>query len=417
MLSQERWMDIKELHAAGLSIRAIARQTGHSRNTVSRVLSERAPSPYSAPARPSRLDPFKAYIKSRYEAYGLSCVRLLEDIRPMGYDGSIDILRRYVHGLAAQQHASARATVRFETPPGAQGQVDWASCGKLQTGENVYAFVMVLGFSRMSYIEFTTSMNLPTLLRCHMKAFEYLGGIPSAILYDNMKQVRLGPARLNPQFVDFAGHYGFTVKTHKPYRPRTKGKVERLVDYVKDNFLAGREFADLADINAQGHSWLRQTANVRVHATTNRKPVDLLEEEQERLIPTHTVTAYQICEQLPRKVATEGFVRAFGSRYSVPPAYIERDVIVCAFEHKVVVHCVRDAAANALGPVIAEHDRATSAGQFVADKSHIAQLWKATMAHESVSVRAGIALQWRRDDRASAVQVRALSVYEEVAAP
>src|SRR5699024_9374727 len=111
-------------------------------------------------------------------------------------------------------------------------------------GKKIYAFVMVLGFSRMLYVEFTHSMDLPTLILCHQHAFAYFGGIVGNILYDNMAQVRLpGTGEFHPLFADFAAHYGFAVKTHQVRRPRTKGKVERMVDYLKDNFLNGRSFA------------------------------------------------------------------------------------------------------------------------------------------------------------------------------
>jgi transposase len=408
-------MDIKELQRMGLSQRAIARQTGHSRNTVARILSQATPAPFSTPARASHLDPYKAYIKKQYEQYQLSSVRLLAEIRPMGYSGSIDIVRRYVQTLAMQQRACARATVRYETPPGAQAQVDWASCGRLPDGRSVYAFVFVLGFSRADYVEFTISMSLPTLLGCHMNAFEYFGGIPHSILYDNMKQVRLGPARLSPQLVDFAGHYGFTVKTHQPYRPRTKGKVERLVDYVKDNFLAGRIFEDLADMNAQARHWLDHTANVRIHGVTGRRPVDLLAEERAALTPVRAISPYQIGEQLERKVDAEGFVHAYGSRYSVPPSYIERQVLVSAFDQRIVVRQLQTGGKGGL--IIAEHDRASTSGQCVADKEHIAQLWKATLERSRPQAKGDPALrEWRATGWDAPVDSAPLSSYEEVGA-
>lgn len=122
-----------------------------------------------------------------------------------------------------------RATVRFETLPGEQAQVDWAECGYYldETGERrkVYAFVMILGFSRMLYVEFTTSMQLPELIGCHERAFDYFGGFPRQILYDNMKQVRLSPGEWNPLMQDFWQHYGIVPKTCRPYRPRTKGNA------------------------------------------------------------------------------------------------------------------------------------------------------------------------------------------------
>ena len=112
-------------------------------------------------------------------------------------------------------------------------------------------------------------MRLESLIRCHQNAFAYFGGWPAKILYDNMRQVIVRPGLVNPRFRDFADHHGFEPKAHRPYRPRTKGKVERMVSYVKDNFLAGRSFDSLEALNTQGRNWLDTTArNVRIHATT-----------------------------------------------------------------------------------------------------------------------------------------------------
>jgi len=249
-------MDIRTLHKEGHSIKEIARQTGRSRNTVRRVLREAGPTGFRKPARPSCLDDFKPYLQTRFASCGLSAVRLLPEIRAMGYTGSVATLRRFLHHLRPEQERLRKLTVRFETPPGKQAQADWAYCGRFAdaTGQTIplYAFVMVLSFSRMLYVEFTTSMHLSTLIRCHLEAFAFFGGWTQEILYDNMKQVRISPQELNPLFLDFAQHYGLAVKTHRIRRPRTKGKVERAVQYLKDGFLNGRVFADLADLNAQG---------------------------------------------------------------------------------------------------------------------------------------------------------------------
>jgi transposase len=153
MLTVEEWMDVKMLAQEGHSARAIARMTGYSRNTVAKLLQQTAPQPFQKPPRASKLDPFKPYLQRRCARYPLSAVRLLEEIRPMGFDGSLCILQRFLATLRSQQRAQAKATVRFETPPGHQAQVDWAHCGSLREpgGQHVklYLFVMVLGFSRM----------------------------------------------------------------------------------------------------------------------------------------------------------------------------------------------------------------------------------------------------------------------------
>ena len=225
-------MDIKSLHKEGHSIKAIARQTGRSRNTVRRVLREPGPTGFHQPQRHSRLDAFKTYLRQRWEACGLSAVRLLPEIQAMGYTGSVVTLRRFLQTLKPERERLRKLTVRFETPPGKQAQADWAYCGRFPDPSGhifpVYLFVMVLSFSRMLYIEFTSSMKLPALIGCHLKAFDFFAGWPLEILYDNMKQVRLSPTELNPVFLDFARHYGFAVTrpiASAALAPRAKSSV------------------------------------------------------------------------------------------------------------------------------------------------------------------------------------------------
>jgi len=296
MIKVDQLMDIKHLHREGHSIRDIARRTGHSRNTVRKVLRGEHDLKFKTPTRSSKLDPYKDYLQRRYQEHGLSAVRLIEEIRPMGYEGSIVTVRRYLRTLKTEQHRRGRLTVRFETPPGKQAQADWSYCGRFPGPEGrdvpVYLFIMVLAFSRMMFIRFTTSMKMGPLIECHQRAFEFFRGVPSQILYDNMKQVRIAPGKLNEQLVDFANHYGFVIKTHKAYRPRTKGKVERPVDYVKDNFLRGREFIGIDDLNSRGMHWLEHTANVRIHGTTKRRPADLFDQEKPTLMPITDVAPY-----------------------------------------------------------------------------------------------------------------------------
>lgn len=374
MLQLEEWMDIKLLQKEGHSIKAIARQTGHSRNTVRRILRSKEPQAFQVPEHSSCLDDFKPYLRQRWESTGLSAVRLLDEIRPMGYTASIATLRRYLHTLRPEQERLRKVTVRFETPPGKQAQADWAYCGRFATptGQQipVYAFVMVLGFSRMLFVDFTASMDTTTLMRCHQNAFAFFGGWPQEILYDNMKQVRLNRDTLNPVFVDFASHYGFAVKTHRIRRPRTKGKVERMVHYVKDAFLNGRSFSDAIDLNAQAQHWLAHTANVRLHATTGQRPMDLL--AQESLTPLASIAPYAIAELVPRKAGFDGFVRFGRSRYSLPPDYAGQSVLIGPQDRRIVIK-VHDM-------IVAEHDPSPQPGAIIADPAHVAALWKLSLA-------------------------------------
>ena len=255
--------------------------------------------------------------------------------------------------------------MRFESPPGKQAQADWAYCGRFTDPDGkpypVYAFVIVLGFSRMLYVEFTRSMHVSELIRCHKNAFAFFGGWPQEILYDNMKQVRLNVETLQPQFADFARHYNIAIKTHRVRRPRTKGKVERMVHYVKDAFLNGLSFHGLDDLNTQARHWLAHTANVRLHATTNERPVDLW--PREGLSALASVAPYPVLDLLPRKAGFDGFVRFQGSRYSLPPEHAGKPVLIGHSEHRVVIR-VADM-------IVAEHAPATRSGSCIADPTHL----------------------------------------------
>lgn len=220
----------------------------------------------------------------------------------------------------------------------------------------------------MLFVRCVFSIKLASLVDCHHHAFAELGSWPREILCDNRKQVRIGPGRWNEEFLDFARHYGLTPRTHRPYRPRTKGKVERVVEYVRDGFLLGRTFIDLEDLNAQVWAWLAGTANVRAHATTGLRPVDLL--PREALTPLATVPAYQFLDPVRRTVNFKLMVHFRGSRYSVPPDYAGQTVEVVATGGQIVVR-VGDT-------VVAEHQEAARAGQYVVAREHLEELWKVT---------------------------------------
>lgn len=404
MLRLEVYMLVQDLHRQGHSIRHIARLTGLARNSVRSILRTHSPTPPAYSPRGSCLDEFKPYLTQRYQATGLSAVRLLAEVQPMGYSGSVDVLRRFLRHLDAPQRALRSATVRFETPPGEQAQADWAFCGRFQNAagqmKKVYAFVIVLSYSRYLYLEFTTDMSLPTLLTCHQNAFAYFGGWPRTILYDNMKQVRLNPwGDWTPLCLDFLHYYGINPRTHQPGRPRTKGKIERQVHYVKDNFLLGREFADLPDLRAQGRHWLDQTANIRLHATTQACPLDLW--AQEGLTPYASLPPYPLTTRHARVVNRESFVQVARSRYSVPPQYVGQEVVVALGEQQVVIR--KD------DLIIATHPVAPRPGACLSDPAHIAALWRLTLTQTPAPALAP--LLWQET-----VDTRPLTVYEEVAA-
>jgi transposase len=404
MLNPDQHMDIKLLSRQGHSIRAIARMTGYSRNTVRKVLAAKGAPVFKPGKRASKLDPYKDYLQKRIQECNLSGVRLLEEIRGMGYAGGATVLKDYLRQIRPRR--SPKLVVRYETPPGEQSQCDWGHCGRYRdsTGRltSVYAFILILGYSRFMFVTFTTRMHLKTLIGCHQKAFDYCGGWTRSILYDNMKQVRTGPRELNPAFVDFADHYGFVARTHRPYRPQTKGKVERMVYYVKDNFLNGRAFADLDDLNVQARVWLEQTANGRIHQTTGQRPRDLL--KGEKLIPSGSIPHYHWVEREPRVVTSEARVLYQRCHYSVPAIAVGQNVFVEDHGQRIAIR---------MGDtIIAEHPRAERPGQSVVLEEHTREHWNLVMAE---AAQRRIASPTWSIGSAPAVQSRSLSVYEEVA--
>jgi len=292
-------MTIKILHKQGYSKRAIAKQLGISRNTVTKHLSQDVdePSYQSRPDVEHKLAPYKTYIKERIESalpIRLSAVVILREIKEQGYKGGITRLREHLVQLRGSQLVAD--VVRFETAPGKQMQVDW---GQMRGGKNpIHAFVAVLGYIRALFVHYTDNMRYETLEQCHRLAFDYFQGIPTDVWYDNMKTVVLernaygaGQHRFHAGFYQFAKDMGFSPKLCKPYRPQTKGKVERMVRYVRDNFYAPLSTKlssaglkmDVDTANINGMQWLNDIANVRVHDTTKEQPMARLIEERKVL--------------------------------------------------------------------------------------------------------------------------------------
>ena len=301
MISQEEFTVIHTLKAQGYSIRAIARMTGLDRRTVSKRLKQSERKPYAKRDYASKLDRFKPYIQKRLEGAlpdRIPSTVILEEIVLRGYDGKLRILQEFM-GKWYAEHGFGKSdepVVRFETEPGYQAQVDWTV---IRGGKSpIYAFVMLLSYSRAPFVYFTDNMRQDTWQRCHEKAFVYFGGVPATILYDNLKSVVIkrdkygkGVHGFNDAFLDFSKGW-FEPRLCRPYRAQTKGKVERFNRYLKENFyvplkasLKGSGVTITSDLlNLHIFGWIAKT-NERVHATTKAKPADRLQEERKRLQP------------------------------------------------------------------------------------------------------------------------------------
>lgn len=337
------WMEIRNERKKGLSYTEIAKRHHIDPRTAKKYAQSDTKPVYTLTApKASKLDPYKHYIDMWLQEAPYSAVRIHEKLIEQGCDCKYTIVRQYV--AAKKADLSQKATVRFETTPGLQGQVDWGFFENYKVLENgeykkLYCFLMVLGYSRMRYIEFVTDMSTTTLIKCHINAFRYFGGYPEEILYDNMKQVvikrmmKQSESELNKQFEDFAGFYGYKPVLCRPYRGQTKGKVERTVRYVRENFMVGIQYHSLADLNSQAHAWCNKI-NAKVHGTTNERPIDRL--PAEKLMP---LTREYILDKINlRRVEKDCLISYAGSKYSVPAEYVGRDVTVIVLDHMLAAY-------------------------------------------------------------------------------
>jgi len=322
---------MRQLLREGVPIARIARRLGVSRQTVYNwIAAENAG--VEEPRRrrrASKLDPYRAYVESRLERFDLPATVLLQELRKRGYTGGITILRQLVASIK-RRHV-ARIVDRFETEPGRQAQVDFASCGTIShhgARRKLSLVTVVLGHSRVIWGRFTVGQTQQVLMECLEETFRELGGVPRELLFDNLKAVvatprsRELPAVIQPSFARFAEHWGFEPVPCPPYWPRAKGKVERAIQYVKRSFLEGRSFTDLEDLNAQLRTWLATVANVRIHATTGERPVDRLEADRAAMLPVGDTPAYPSATVERRLADHDGRISFRGVRYSVDPSIV-----------------------------------------------------------------------------------------------
>lgn len=292
-------MEIRVLARQGLGIKGICRETGLTRNTVRRYLRNPGAVRYGPRApRPTKLEPFKAYLEERVQAARpawIPATVLLREIRERGYDGGISQLKAF---LAPLKQVTDDPVVRFETPPGKQMQADFTVVRRGR--DPLLALVATLGWSRASFVRFTRREDAATLCTCLEEAFAYFGGVPEQVLLDNAKTVVIerdaygvGLHRWNPQLLALAERYGFVARLCRPYRAKTKGKVERFNGYLKGSFLVPLAATlkssalklDVPAANAHIGRWLKEVANARIHGTTGERPDVRLVEERKVLQP------------------------------------------------------------------------------------------------------------------------------------
>jgi len=417
MIRQEEWMDINFMRRQGMSISQIARETGHTRKTIRRHLRSRDIPHYKRQPRSSMLDPYKDILLSLFGSGVENGVVLYEKISDMGYKGGYDTVRKFLTPLRRESRRR-EATVRFETEPGEQSQVDWGHFHVFfeKTGQSrwMYLFALILGFSRYRAGCFLECQDMEHFLLGHQRAFYQVGGITDTILYDNIKSVVLlrklnvESSRWNPRFLDFASHYGFIPRLCQPRRPQTKGKVENQIGFVRGNFFCGRSFFDVDDLNGQFISWLDKV-NSRVHGTTRQIPKERLQIERDSLIPLDAAHRYRIYYFENRKVPKDCLVSWHGNRYSVPTHLVGKTVEVKQPIDDQTIKIYH------LGEMVAIHRILPGKGQWSIDPAHFRGLThKVWSPYNQISPEPATPRGPGGCHPIPQVAVRDLSVYEQL---
>lgn len=297
MYGREKRVLLREYLEQGLTKTEIAEKLGVGRSTVhhwirtgqlDRDLDEKAVSYKPRPPVSRKIDAFRGIIRSRLEQFPrLSAVRLFEEIQQAGYAGGYTQVKEYVR--AVRPRPPVEPVQRFETPAGHQAQVDFAHF-RLPWGRR-WALVVVLGYSRLLWLRFFERQDLRVLFTGLEQAFACFGGVPSEVLFDQMRAVVTADRRPdggklieNIEFGRFARHWGFKPRACRPYRAQTKGKVERPIRYIRENFFYGRDFVGDEDLDAQALTWLEAVANVRLHGTTQERPIDRFERDERAVL-------------------------------------------------------------------------------------------------------------------------------------
>jgi transposase len=304
MLTQEQAVEVRVLARRGGKVKEIARELGVSKNTVKRYLRDPRAGRYKRRApRPRKLDVYLEYLQERIEAAQprwIPATVLLREIRERGYEGGISQLKTY---LAPFKATKLDPVVRFETAPGEQMQADFTT---IRRGRSpLKAFVATLGFSRATFVRFTEREDSETLLSCLRQAFQQFGGVTAEVLFDNATTIVVerdaygaGNHRWHAGLKALADEYGFRPRLCRPYRARTKGKVERFNGYLKGSFVtplaatlkSAGLVLDATTANAHIGRWVEEVAHQRDHGTTGEKPGARLDTERLALLPLPILT-------------------------------------------------------------------------------------------------------------------------------
>lgn len=339
MIDKRTLFEIHRLQAEGLSQRKIARQLSLSRQTVKRHLLAPQTQRKKAP-KPSKLDPFKIHVLQWLQIDPtLSATVVLQRLEGLGFEGKYSIVKDYLR--KTRPKPPLIPIRRFESQPGEQFQIDWGVFGKLCYGNsqrNLYALAVIECHSRKLFVYFTHSMDQAALHQSLLAAFQHFEGTPRELVFDNMKTAvteRVGAIiRFNSDFLDFLRPFQVKPTACRPRLPRSKGKVERVIRYIRDNFWPLRQFKDLADVQSQMNDWLKTVANARLHQTILEKPDERFQPQALRALPSSLPDCYFTRSVSVMADATVAFDSNY---YSVPDWTLGHRLILKADQYEVMI--------------------------------------------------------------------------------
>lgn len=363
---------LRYFHVEKWKVGTIAKQLTVHHSVVTRVLMQNGVQKAILSKRASLADPFWPFIFETLKKYPrLTASRLYAMVRERGYSGGVDHLRHLIS--YHRPRASAEAYLRLKTLPGEQAQVDWGHFSHVIIGKAkrpLMAFVMVLSFSRKIFLRFYLNCQMANFLRGHEAAFQAWNGLPRVLLYDNLKSAvleRQGDAiRFNPILLEFAAHYRFEARPVAVARGNEKGRVERSIRYIRDNFFAAREWNDLDDLNNQAEQWCENQAADRPCPEDKTLTVRAVFEQEKFKLIALPDNPYSNEERVEVRVGKTPYVRFDLNDYSVPHTYVRRTLTVSAQADKIFILNGSD--------IIAEHPRSYDKSAQLENESHIKTL-------------------------------------------
>lgn len=361
MLAPQEVQKMQALSALGWGAKRISRELGCSRNTVREYLRQGGWRPMDVSTRASVLEPHRQWLAERLRRHRGNADVVRQDLaRELGIEVSLRTVQRAVEPVRRELRAEAVATVRYETAPGQQLQIDFGST-VVQLGDEarrVHLFVATLGYSRRCYVAVFLHERQSAWLQGLEGAFRHFGGVPHELLVDNAKalvdehNVKTREVKFNDRFHAFCRYWAVTPRACAPYRARTKGKDERGVGYVKRNAIAGHRFDSVEALQAHLARWMREVADTRVHGTTGELPLQRFEREAAALRPLAAKAPFLQVRELTRRVHTDSCIELDTNRYSVPWKLIGETVTVIVAERQVrVLYAGQEAACHAQSPL------------------------------------------------------------------